>query len=248
MLAEAGFRHGFFMRKGGASAPPFASLSFSTTVGDSVAAVETNLARAAGELGVEPAQVYYLNQVHGCRSRVLSKADDREVLLQVEGDITLSRDASVACGVRTADCVAILLADRRSGAVAAIHSGWRGTVRGVARAGGESLCDLVGEPTELLAAIGPHIERCCFEVGEDVAAELAGCTSLGQAVIERGSCMPHVDLRRIIEVQLRDCGVQHIEHIAGCTVCDGKRFHSYRRDGPRSGRMLAAIVASADAQ
>ncbi len=248
VLFEAGFRHAFFMRKGGASAAPFASLSFSTGVGDTAEAVADNLARAGRELGVEPAHIYFLDQVHGCQSQCISGAEDREALQRVEGDITLSRVDSVACGVRMADCAAVLLADRTSGAVAAIHSGWRGTVRGVVGAGVEALRDLVGAPCELLAAVGPHIERCCFEVGEDVAGQLAACTAAGDVVIRSVGRKPHVDLRRIIHAQLRDCGVQNIDHVAGCTMCDAQLFHSYRRDGPRSGRMLAAIVARADAQ
>lgn len=246
LLNEHGFRHAFFMRNGGVSRPPYATLNFSTAGGDDAAAVATNLARAATELGVAAANVFYLSQVHGCEARQVRPGDDREALLHTSGDITVSDSSDVACGVRMADCPAVLLADCESGAVAAVHSGWRGTVQGAAIAGVEVLRDLLGRQPgrreRLIAAIGPHIERCCFEVGQDVADEIAACSSLGADIIEQRDPRPHVDLRRALEAQLRAAGVEDIDHVPGCTMCDAEHFHSYRRDGPRSGRMLAAIV------
>jgi hypothetical protein len=83
-------------------------------------------------------------------------------------------------------------------------------------------------------------------VGPDVAAELAGCSALGDAVVDATGARPHVDLRRILEAQLRAAGVEEVDHVAGCTVCDAERFHSFRRDGSeRSGRMIAAVVPRA---
>jgi copper oxidase (laccase) domain-containing protein len=95
-----------------------------------------------------------------------------------------------------------------------------------------------------VAAVGPHIERCCFEVGEEVAAELAAASTLGRAALDELRPKPHVDLRRIIEAQLRATAPARlrVDHVPGCTACDAERFHSYRRNGPRGGRMLAAIV------
>ncbi|MBW2453997.1 MAG: peptidoglycan editing factor PgeF [Deltaproteobacteria bacterium] len=242
LLAEAGFRHGFFGRRGGVSQPPFESLNFSTAAGDDPAAVGENLARAAAEIGVQPDRVYYLSQVHGCDHRVLTGAEDREAVLLEQGDITLSAVPEVACAVRAADCAAVLLADRSTGSVAAVHSGWRGTEARVVQVGVEALRALIGGPGDLVAAVGPHIERCCFEVGPDVAKRLAAASDCGQAVVDWSPSRPKVDLRRIIEAQLRSMGVAAVDHVAGCTMCDPLRFHSYRRDGPRSGRMLGAIL------
>jgi len=242
-LREAGFRHAFFMRQGGVSAPPFDSLNFFSGSGDPVEAVAENFRRAAASLAVPADQVYVLSQVHGTDHRVLAGTEPREEVLHEQGDITVSRAADVACGVRTADCVAILLADRQSGAVAAVHSGWRGTVAGAGPAGVASLRALIGDEGDIVAAVGPHIEQCCFEVGDDVAATIAEATPLGRAVVEVRDPRPHVDMRRVIDRQLTDMGVE-VDHVPGCTVCDQKRFHSYRRDGKVSGRMLAAIVAA----
>jgi len=242
-LADAGFSHGFFGRQGGVSQPPYATLNFSTAGGDDPAAVAENLSRAAAEMGVTADHIYYLSQVHGTDHRVLTGTEDREAVLCEQGDITLSSTPDVACAVRAADCAAVLLADRTTGAVAAAHSGWRGTEAQVAVAAVTALRSLIGGPGDLIAAIGPHIERCCFEVGADVAARLVAASPCGEAAVDRGSPKPRVDLRRIIDAQLRAAGVTTVDHVAGCTMCDAEHFHSYRRDGPRSGRMLAAIVA-----
>lgn len=244
LLGSAGFSHAFFTREGGISAPPFDTLSFAVSVGDDPAAVRENFARAAGHLGVAIDRVYVLSQVHGTAHVELLGDEDRDLVVRAEGDITVSRAHGVACGVRSADCVPVLVADRASGAVAAIHSGWRGTVANATRAGVAALRIVAGGAGDLVAAIGPHIEACCFEVGADVAAELARCSSAGDAAVIAGA-RPRVDLRRIVRAQLiaEGLGPDAIDDVRGCTVCDRRRFHSFRRDGKRSGRMLSAIVA-----
>ena len=246
LLRNAGFEHAFFTRQGGVSEAPWASLNFASSTGDDPAAVRENLARAARRLGVDPARVYFLSQVHGVASRELDGTEDRDAVVREEGDITLSKVAGVACGARSADCVPILAGDRKTGAVAAIHSGWRGTVLRVALEGVRRLREIAGPAAELVAAIGPHIEVCCFEVGDDVAGELAGCSPVGRAAIWEGEGKkPRVELRRVVRAQLMEAGLRpsDIDDVAGCTVCDAERFHSFRRDGARSGRMLSAIVA-----
>lgn len=246
LLDRAGFRHAFFTRLGGVSRPPWDTLSFAVSVGDDPAAVRENFARAARILGVSVDRVYVLSQVHGTASRVLTGAESFDEVVRSVGDITLSRTRGVACSVRSADCTPVLLGDRASGAVTAIHSGWRGTVANVAAAGVAALRGLIGGEGDLVAAIGPHIQACCFEVGDDVAAQLAACSSLGaSAVIREDGRKPHVDLRRIVRAQLESAGVraEAIDDVMGCSVCDEERFHSYRRDGAVSGRMLSSIVA-----
>jgi YfiH family protein len=219
-LSQAGFAHGFFTRH---AAPDWAD--------------------ASAELGIGRDRLYLLSQVHGREVRVLAGSEPADDIRRIEGDITASSRAGVACGVRVADCAPVLLADRRSGAVAAVHSGWRGTVLEAARAGVSALTAMGGDPADLVAAIGPHIEACCFEVGEDVAAEIAKSSPLGDRAIVQASPRPHVDLRAVIAAQLERAGVRDIDHVGGCTVCDIERFYSYRRDGKGGGRMLAAVVA-----
>jgi YfiH family protein len=224
---------------------PYASLNFSFAVGDVPERVEANFRRAAEFLGVEREHLYFLSQVHGSGVVELSSVDTHSEVLHREGDAVTSRDARIACAVRTADCVPVLVADRRSGAVAAAHAGWRGTVRGVVRATLEKLPGGLSGSADYLCAIGPHISLEAFEVSEDVALELQQAAP-GEPVVRRDlGEKPHVDLRRIVRHQLTEAGVPDtgIEDVFGCTLLDPDNFFSYRRDGKVGGRHLSAIVA-----
>lgn len=246
LLARAGFAHAFFTRRGGVGRAPWDTLSFTVSSGDEPEAVAENRARAARVLGVSPARLYYLSQVHGVASVQLAGDEDPDEVVRRVGDVTLSRVGGVACGVRSADCVPVLVGDRASGAAVAVHSGWRGTVQDVVSAAVAALRRLVGEQRlEPVAAIGPHIETCCFEVGPEVAEQLAAASSRGAAAVVAGQGRPHVDLRAVIHAQLEGAGVApaDVDDVRGCTVCDAERFFSFRRDGQRSGRLLSAIVA-----
>lgn len=246
LLREKGFSHAFFTRQGGVSLPPWDSLSFVVATGDEPAAVLENRRRAARAIGVAVEKLYYLSQVHGTAARLLTGDEGWDEVLRSTGDITVSRTPGVACGVRSADCVTVLLGAVESGAVAAIHSGWKGTVLDAVGAGVRALRETLGSPAqaEIVAAVGPHIEGCCFEVGDDVAAQLAACSSLGERAVIRGGARARVDLRRIIHAQLEAAGIAAgaIDDVPGCTVCDRARFFSYRRDGQVGGRLLSAIA------
>ena len=99
------------------------------------------------------------------------------------------------------------------------------------------------DPAALVAAIGPSIGPCCFEVSPDVAAQLAEAGGDGIVLRRGGHENPHVDLWRAVEHQLRAAGVGTVDTLGECTMCDAARFFSYRRDGAESGRMLSVIVA-----
>ncbi len=213
LLAAAGFRHGFF--------PDAAEPA------------------AAAALGV-PERLYFVHQVHGRAVRVVSGAEPPADVAREQGDAVAARVAQLACGVRVADCVPVLLADRATGAVAAVHSGWRSTVQHIATAAVAAVRELGAR--DLLAAIGPCIGPCCFEIGDDVAAQIAGASALGHAAIDRSRARPHADLRHVVAAQLAAAGVRDVDHVLGCTQCDPRRFPSFRRDGKGGGRLLAAIV------
>ncbi len=181
---------------------------------------------------LEAAAIVQVKQVHGARVVEAGGASE-------EADAVIGRAACappgggrLAVGVRVADCVPVLLADPQTGDVAAVHAGWRGVHGGVVGAAVEALGGRA-----LVAAIGPCIEACCFEVGMEVAARL------GFVVREAGG-KAFVDLRAAVRSQLRRAGLadDHIEDVPGCTKHDA-RLHSFRRDGANSGRMLAAIAA-----
>lgn len=248
LLEAEGFPHGFFLRQGGVSAGPFRSLSFISSSGDSVENVRQNVERAAAFLGVSPDKVYYLSQVHGVEVQALGGTEDPAEVVRRTGDATMSDVPGVACGVRSADCGTLLIGDRSTGRVAAVHAGWRGTVGGVVAAAVRALGAAGSRPEDLVAAIGPHIESCCFEVGGDVAEEIAASAPNRDGVVifvEGGK--PRVDLRAVLVSQLESLGIDkaRIDHVRGCTVCDEERFFSYRRDGKVSGRLLSAIVPRA---
>jgi YfiH family protein len=191
----------------------------------------------ARTLGVS--RVIQVKQVHGGRAIDASEAIETN---QQEADAVVSRstDRPWAVGVRVADCVPVLVADMESGDVAAIHAGWRGVVAGVVRG---ALAQLGGR--SLLAAIGPCIGGCCFEVDRSVAEAIAGASG-GAAVVARwNGDKAWVDLRAAVRAQLTTIESKNVrvEDVAGCTKHEPSRFHSFRRDGDRSGRMLAAIRA-----
>ncbi len=242
LLRDAGFRHAFFTRGGGVSEGPYASLSFSVAAGDVPEHVEENLNRAAALLGVAPERMYFLSQTHGTDLREVTGVEDRSEVLHLEGDAVWSDSPAVACAVRSADCVPVLLADRRSGRVAAIHAGWRGVAAGIVPSVISRLA--TDRRPEWLVAIGPHISVEAFEVGEDVAQALEAASPSAKSVDRTSWSKPHVDLRLILHAQLADVGVAPaaVDDVFGCTHGDRARFFSFRRDGRLSGRHLSAIV------
>jgi YfiH family protein len=244
LLDGAGFRHAFFTRRGGHTRRPFDSLHFGAT-GHDGETLAANVRLAAGALGVDHGRLYVVTQVHGRDVAVVRGNENREEVLRREADVVFTKAPDVACGVKVADCVPVLVADRETGAVAAIHSGWQGTAAGVVGAGIAALRRELGQAGDLVAAIGPHIEACCFEVGDDVAAKLTACSPATDVVRKNQGPRPHVDLRRIVRAQLRAVGLADdaIDDVSGCTKCDPARFFSFRRDREHSGRLLSAIVA-----
>lgn len=246
LLRRAGFCHAFFERRGGVSTGPYESLNFSVTVGDEAENVQRNFALAARALSVHEHRIFFLSQVHGALARVLRGDETLEAVRNVEGDALSSRRHDLACSVRTADCIPLLVADRRSGAVTAIHAGWRGIVRGIVEAGIASVRELASANAELVVAIGPHIRERAFEVSDDVARELEAVSPV-RGVVDRAAAKPHVSLVRIVRGKLGALGISDdaIDDVGGCTHSDAERFFSFRRDGKRSGRLLSAVVPRA---
>jgi YfiH family protein len=235
LLAELGFRNGFSLRAGGASEGPFASLNLGRNVGDDPAAVEENLRRLAVEIGYAAPELCELNQVHGGVVRTMPHERG------LDGDAMVSTREPL--GIRVADCAAVLLADPASGAVAAAHAGWRGVVARVVPNVVRALAALHGsEPAQLVAAVFPCIGLDAFEVGEDVAQQLAA--EAGEQVVRRGTGKPHVDLQGAVYSQLIASGLEaaRIDLVIGCTFSEPTAFFSYRRDGGATGRHLAVIL------
>ena len=231
------FPHGFTTREGGASRGPFATLNLSSTVGDDPALVAENWARLRRATGLAFARV---RQVHGCR--VVEAAAGTDPV--EEADAVTTASPGVAACVSVADCVPVLLADPRSGAVAAVHAGWRGTLSGAAAEGVRALVTRHGaRVADLLVAIGPSIGPCCFEVSRDLAERFRD--ALGPTVATARNQGSRVDLWRSNALALRAAGIprRQVEVLGRCTACEPDTFFSHRRDDGRTGRHVAFVAA-----
>ena len=154
---------------------------------------------------------------------------------------------SLALSVRSADCVPILLADRRTGAVAAVHAGWKGTAAGAALVAVQALASRYGSASDdIVAAIGPSIGPCCYEVGRGLEQHFAAHPE-APGWFSRDT-KPRLDLWRATCDQLGRAGIP-TEQIHLCGLCTSDHpavFHSYRRDGKKAGRLVAAIRSARD--
>lgn len=229
-------------RHGGVSAAPYASLNLGVAVGDDASAVAENRRRFAAATGAEPV---WLRQVHGCRVVRLGHAQDQEQ--SPEADAAWTDRPGRACVVQVADCLPLLLAHSDGRAVAAAHAGWRGLAAGIVEETVRALC--VGsrsEPRDLLAWVGPCIGPRQFEVGGDVLAAFPGdARHFSSRPRPDGAARWLADLPALARERLERLGVRRISGGGWCTVEDGSRFFSFRRDGV-TGRMAAAIWCRGD--
>lgn len=176
-------------------------------------------------------------QVHG--TRVATAAADGQ---PPEADGLTTAIPGLLVGVVTADCVPVLLLDVRRRVAAAVHAGWRGAAAGVLESALEHLRAAHGSQAgDLAAAIGPAIGGCCYEVGDEVRTAFRTRTGdvTARAWSTRGT-RHHVDLRTAVAALLAAGGVSDVEVFGPCTAC-GPGYHSYRRDGARTGRQLSFI-------
>lgn len=156
-----------------------------------------------------------------------------------EGDALISSTPGLWVAVKTADCVPILLVDPKRKIVAAVHAGWRGTAAQIARHTIARMTrELQCDPADVVAAIGPAIGPCCFEVGEDVAGQFAA--ELPEKWTPEGA-KTTLDLFELNRRQLLAAGVGEVSVLRICTFCDPVRFHSFRRDRDAAGRLVSAI-------
>jgi YfiH family protein len=178
------------------------------------------LARIAGK----KLPVAWARQVHSARVLAARAGECGE------GDALVGRDRGLALSVVTADCVPVLLAGPAG--IAAAHAGWRGIAAGIVPA---TVATLGGEAGETVAWIGPAIGPCCYEVGPEVAAQVAAASD--PDVVEMNSTgRPHLDLQEAVRLQLRAAGLRHLHILRLCTRCQDFRLHSYRREGKAAGR------------
>jgi YfiH family protein len=194
--------------------------------------------RVAESVGAH--SVATLEQVHS-RGVVTITADTPAPGQRRQGDAIVSNHGPVAVAVRTADCVPLLLADTATGAVAAVHAGWRGTLARVAMAAVEALHrSFAVNSRTLVVAIGPSIGACCYPVGPDVRNAF---TAGGHAQSERWFVDDRLDLVAANRDQLVMAGVPEAQiHACGlCTAMHLEVLTSYRAEKEKAGRLAAAI-------
>jgi hypothetical protein len=218
LAAMAGLVHGFEQR-----APR-----------DGAETREESLARVARALDGS-GRLLLLRQVHG------AAVVEAPWVGAPEADAATAFDSGLILGIQTADCLPVLLVDPRRRAVAAAHAGWRGTAAGVAARAVGSLVARGSDPRDLLAAIGPGIGPCCYEVGDELREALG--PSAAPFFHPGPNGRPHLDLRAANAWQLEGAGLPPaaIHHVADCTRCRADLYHSYRRDGKAAGRMVSFV-------
>ena len=208
-------------------------------------------ALAADAVGA--ARVATLMQVHG-RNAVVLRQDavrHQQGSERPEADILVSDDPATAIAVRAADCVPLLIADPASRAVAAVHAGWRGTAAGAAAAAVETLArEFSSRPRDLIAAVGPSIGSCCYEVGPELIEAFLAAGHRRQ-LVERWfmtpaqAARPRLDTWAANRDQLMEAGLREENiHVSGlCTASNLDLFPSFRAEKERAGRIAGIIKA-----
>jgi polyphenol oxidase len=268
--------HGFSTRPGGAS--ELASerngkkvreevLNLGFAEWDSSENVLANRKRFFSAHGAGKMRIVALRQIH---SDIVHRVDHDSAAEPLQGDAHFTRERGVVLTVQTADCVPILLADPKRRAVAAIHAGWRGTLRRIAaKTLGRMQMEFGTDPADVIAALGPGINRCCYEVGPEVAREFQAQFSEAREWFEappnffsatedpnwlpwltmRPPGHPAPEPRGRLDLLAANCAILAAAGISPdniltsefCTSCRTDLFFSYRRERP-TGRLMAAIA------
>ena len=255
--------HGFSTRGGGVSKLDGKRvLNLGFTEWDSRENVKENRRRLQAAIGAEEARLAPVLQFHSDSIVVFERAPGDPV----RADASITRKSGLLLAIQTADCVPILLVDPQRGAVAAVHAGWRGTLaRIVEKAVGRMQMEFGSSPKELLAAVGPAIGGCCYEVGTEVAsafsAQFASAADFFDELrtgdepnpLQWLNMMPPghqppskkvlLDLGKANRAQLVSAGVaeKNIFIAELCTACRRDLLFSYRKEGANSGRMMAVV-------
>lgn len=257
--------HGFSTRAGGTSVLAGERvLNLGGTEWDTRARVEANRKKFLAALGADRIELVLPRQIHSDAVHVMRRAPRS----RPSGDALLTAESGMLLGVKTADCVPILLVDVRHRVVGVVHAGWRGTLKRVAaKALGRMRMEFATRPADVRAAIGPGIGRCCYEVGPEVTQAFAGQFSNARdwfdgpfdrlasgeepnplkwlSMTPPGHDAPaprvRLDLAGANRSQLVAAGVpgRNIVTSELCTACRTDLFFSHRRERGRTGRLLA---------
>jgi YfiH family protein len=216
------YRVVFTTRAGGVSEGPYASLNLGRKSGDEVERVDENRRIACEAIGADVEQLALNFQVHS--ARVLRAAPR---MRGEHADGLWTDEPGLPILAMSADCLPIVLArsDGEEPGICVLHAGWKGLLAGIVEAGAEALGG-----GGLVAAVGPGIGPCCYEVGEEVAAPYR--ERFGEGVLRDG----RLDLWTSAERALREAGVERVNRLDRCTACEPETFFSHRRDRANTGR------------
>lgn len=223
---------------------PFSGFNACHYVGDDPGHVKKCRRLLAGELAISEENLIIPTQIHSASVATITHLPvDPEDINGVDALVT--NLSGVAIAINTADCVPIVMADPESGVIAAAHSGWRGTIAGIAERTIEAMTSLGADRNRIRVTIGPSICAKCFEVGQEVAdqfIDLYGEQS--HTVISENYPRPHVDLIRAITLSLTKAGVKpdHIVLSGICPRCNPNDYFSARSIGIKSGRTLTVVM------
>ena len=239
--------HGFTTRLGGVSQGYLSSLNLGMHRGDSPKNVAENYRRLAAAIGFSPEKLVLANQTHSDVVRVVTEDDCLGSLSHrdyPECDGLVTNTPGIALMVFSADCTPILLHDPVTGAVGAVHAGWRGTASGIVKKAVAAMVSAFGcKPENISAAIGPNIGPCCFETDADVPEAMV--SALGEDAkpyIQARGDKFHVDLKQMNALWLRRSGVSNIEISKRCTACSPELFWSHRVTKGERGSQGAVIL------
>ncbi len=245
-LSALGFvDHAFCTRRGGVSAGPFASLNAGFRVGDREEDVRRNLAIVGEAFAIPRGNLVLMGQVHGERIRVIDSADSLPVRVP-ECDGMITARPGVALGVKTADCVPLFFVDRVRRIIGVAHAGWRGTALGMAAKMIDAFVEgFASHPEDILAAVGPAVGACCYQVDAPVYAALAARTGAGRFLRpcrEEGRWMLDLALANCLQIGERGVPEANIRTANHCTACRQELFFSHRASGGCTGRQVNLLM------
>lgn len=251
LLDKYGVAHMFTTRHGGVSTGVFESLNFAVGVGDirdSKENVIKNHALAAEVFGLTENDICRSYQNHSTNVEIVGNDQKSTGIYKdpfpygVDGLVTAEKNLILS--IRTADCVPVLLYDYQNNICAAVHSGWRGTLGRIISYAIEKMCSIGADRNSILAAIGPCIGVCCYEVGRELWEAFTQADKDFMACFSEKSGKLYFDLTMANELILEKSGIkaENISSAHLCTCCNKDDFFSHRRDGANRGTMSALIM------
>lgn len=238
---------GFTTRHEGVSRAPYNSLNLGSNTFDPPHNVQGNRSLLARTFGGRSEHFVMVSQTHGTDILVIDQPNpDYAHFHKLECDGIITNQPGVMIAVGVADCLPLLLLDPVKRVVAALHAGWKGTAGNIAAKGVDSLVQLFGsDPGEILAALGPAIGPCCYEVDGPVQQAFGGSgVSWDLCATPSGTDRWRLDLAAANRQQLLNAGIagENIEVAGHCVSCSSDWFFSYRRDNGETGRQAGFIM------